>query len=99
MAAKMYITEFAGALPLGNDASMLMVPAVVDQMVNTSASSAQSAAFNANTKVVRIHVDGIVSIKFGDNPTALTNNHRMAANTTEYFAVKAGQKVAGIDNT
>jgi hypothetical protein len=51
--------------------------------------SLQSAAFAADTLFVRVHTDAICSISFGSNPTAVTNSSaRMAAGTTEFFAVQ-----------
>jgi hypothetical protein len=76
-------------------------PPLAEQVRTTSASSAQSSAFNADTKLVRVHTDGIVSIVFGTNPTATTSKMRMVAGQTEYFAVPKGRsyKLAAIDNT
>lgn len=98
----MYISEYAdsgnllGGLPLGAEPCLDQAP------VTISASSAQSAAFQNNTRLVRVHVDVISSIKFGTNPTAVTvSNKRMNANTTEYFLVPMGQayKVAVVTST
>lgn len=101
--AKLFITEYEAQ---GRDAkgialeSMPNEPALVEQTpVVIGAGSLQSAAFNAATKYVRIHADAICSIKFGTNPTATANTMRMAANQTEMFAVRPGDKVAVITNT
>lgn len=99
MAGAVYVTEYAGMGTTGVGWAMPQEPALAEQVVNTTASSAQSAAFNTNTRFVRVHAATIVSIKFGPNPTAVTTAHRMAAGTTEYFAVKSGDKLAAIDNT
>jgi len=74
-------------------------PAIADQTVTTSASSAQSAAFNANTRVVAISTPAAqaVTCLFGDNPTALVTSLRLPANSLIFFGVKPGQKVALID--
>lgn len=96
---KVYVSEFVASKPVGVGAAMLVAPSVAEQLVNTSATSAQSSAFNAKTNMVRIHTDAIISVKFGADPTAVITAHRMAADTTEYFAVMTGQKVAVIDNT
>ena len=74
---------------------------LAEQTVAIGGASAQSAAFNARTQVVRIHTDAICSIKFGTNPTATTSTARMIAGQTEYFAVPRGAayKVAVITNT
>lgn len=96
--AKLYVTEFGGTaasgLPVG------VSPPIVDQTpVVIGAGSLQSAAFDYATVLVRIHTDAICSIAFGTNPTATANTMRLAANATEYFAVKGGHKVAVITNT
>lgn len=104
--AKVYITEYMrSAKELYNDVS-IPVPqegdncGVVDQVpITTTGVSAQSVAFATATKLVRIHTDGIISVKFGANPTADVNSKRMAANTTEYFGVRPTDKVALITNT
>lgn len=105
MAGKVYISEYCDlkianvgmALPMG------LEPAVAEQLINTTGTSAISSAFNAKTKFIRVHTDAVVSLLFsatdGASVTAVTTKKRMAANTTEYFAVRAGDKVAAIDNT
>ena len=97
--AKAYISEydrlpfFSGmALPTGPE------PAAVEQVV-TFTTSTQSAAFGANTKFIRVHPDAICSYEFGLNPTATTSTPRMAASSTEFFAVRPGDKVAFVTNT
>lgn len=74
-------------------------PSIATQTVAIGAGSTQSAAFSANTKFVRIHTDAICSVKFGANPTAAATDARLAANQTEFFGVRPGQKVAVITNT
>lgn len=76
-------------------------PPLAEQKLTIGAGSLQSSAFNARTKVVRVHTDAICSILFGVNPTATANSARMAAGQTEYFAVPMGAsyKVAVITNT
>lgn len=99
----LYISEYVDA-PLVNPGQAIPVgiePAVAQQHFTVSGTSAQSALFNAKTKFVRIHTDGIVSLKFGTNPTAVTTELRLAANQTEYFGVPEGglYMVAAITNT
>lgn len=103
--AKLYITEYAditnakgGYVQCGEE------PAVTEQVVNITGVSAQSAAFNAKTRYVRLHTDIICSIKFGSSPTATTSSARMAENQTEFFGVTgllpdSLLKVAVITNT
>lgn len=96
--AKLYVTEFGGGAY--NDFPCAIAPPLVDQTpVVIGAGSLQSAAFDAATTIVRIHTDAICSIAFGTNPTATANTMRLAANSTEYFSVKFGHKVAVITNS
>jgi hypothetical protein len=88
-----YITEYADIR-----ANAALEPFTATQTVAIGA-EAKSAAFNANTQFVRIHVDAIASIKFGAAPTADTNNKRLVAGQTEYFKVRPGHKVSVITNT
>ena len=101
--AKLYISEYAGMahqLAGAEQIAAAQEPALfVQTPVVIGAGSLQSAAFTGGTRVVRIHTDAICSIKFGSNPTATANDQRMAANTTEYFGVTPGEKVAVITNT
>jgi len=74
-------------------------PAIADQTVTTSASSAQSNAFDDNTRVIAISTPAAqaVACLFGANPTALVTSLRLPANSLIFFGVKPGQKVALID--
>lgn len=103
--AVLYITEF-NAQGMDQNARQINItcqPPVHEQTVATSATSAQSATFQNNTSIVRLHNDSssAINILFGTNPTAVTStNARMAANQTEYFFIPqtlAGQlKVAAV---
>lgn len=101
--AKVYISEYReGAKEYASGTSIAAggEPTLVEQPpITTTAGSAQSAAFHTAARLVRIHTDGIISLAFGSNPTATANSKRMAANTTEYFGVVPGHKVALITNT
>lgn len=98
--AKIYITEHTDpSVYSGNLKPVVLMPPITTQTLTSSGSSAQSAAFNAKTKMIQVHTDGICSLEFGSNPTATTNSFRLAANTTVYFEVIPGQKVAYITNT
>lgn len=74
-------------------------PAITDQVITTSGVSAQSAAFDTNTRIVAIATPATaVAVLFGLNPTALiTTSMRLAANGVYFFGVKPGHKVAAID--
>jgi hypothetical protein len=99
--AVLFITEFKGgrkdrsglALPLA------MTPPIAEQTVAIAGASAQSAALNTTTEVVRVHTDAICSVAFGSNPTATATTMRLAAGSTEYFYVVPGSKIAVITNT
>jgi len=96
----MYVTEFADSGPLG--AGIGQEPINADQAITFTATAGQSAAFKNNTKLVRITVDGIASVLFGTNPTAVANtNRRMGAGQIEYFTVPPGQayKVSAVTTT
>jgi hypothetical protein len=95
-----YITEHP--LPrifTGNPLPVVELPPLATQRVVNGAVSVQSSVFNAATRMIGVHTDAIVSIAVGANPTATTSDKRMAANTTEYFFVEAGQRLAVINNT
>jgi hypothetical protein len=98
----LYVTEFQNTMPntIGvGQASIAIVPPLAEQFFTISGSSAQSSAFNANTKFVRLHTDVSCTIEFGTNPTAVAlQTARMAANQTEYFGVPQGAsyKVAAV---
>lgn len=100
--ATLYVTEFANQ-PRDSSGYLLPavpgVPAVAAQTVAIGATSAQSNAFNAATKFIRLHADAICSVKLGStNPTATASDMRMAPGTPEYFGVTPGDKLAVIVN-
>jgi hypothetical protein len=96
--SNMYITEYGS--PAGR-AQIAQEPAIAVQKVSFTGTPGTSAAFNAATAFIRIHVDGIASIKFGTAPTAATTDPRLPADAVEYFGVPpAGSfKVSAITNT
>jgi hypothetical protein len=104
--AKLYVTEYPD-LP-GDYArwapQVVREPPINDQVpVAIGASATQSAVFNPQTRIVRLHTDAICSIAIGPpaSTTATANNQRMAANQTEYKMVvnNAGHCVSVITNT
>jgi hypothetical protein len=81
-----------GAEPIGD----LKVFASED--VAVSGSSAQSSAFGAETKMIRLCADVACYIAGGADPTAAAGStHYLPANSTEYFRVSPGDKVAVIE--
>jgi len=98
--ATLYVTEFADTYQDVNSHSFAMAkqPPVAKQTVAIGAGSTQSSAVANNTTYVRLFTDTACGIEFGTNPTAGASSSRMAANSTEYFAVPLAQayKVAVI---
>lgn len=101
--ATVYVTEFAGVARTqfgGSFTQVALCAELANQTVAIGGSSAQSAAFNPSTTLIRVHTDAICSVKVGGaSPTATAANARMAANQTEYFGVTPGDKLAVITNT
>jgi len=99
--AKLHITEFSNlqnAVGVGHaqeSAQLPMLPPVAQQVV-TFTTTTQSAALNASTRFVRLIADADCHIEVGADPTATTSNMRLQADTTEYFGVTAGHKIAVI---
>lgn len=101
----MYISEYAdvgrfnGIIPVGAE------PCTDQTPVTFTGTAGLSAAFRNDTRYVRVHVDGIASIKFGTAPTAVANtNKRMTAGQTEYFylapgAVGTSFKISAVTST
>lgn len=98
----LYITEYAGLMPspVGGQGQIPMEPPLAEQVV-TFTTHVESSAFNAKTRVVRLHTDAICSVSFGITPTATTSMQRMAANQTELkgVPVNASYKVSAVANT
>ena len=98
--ATLYVTEYRKSVLFytNTDVQVVQTPAVASQAF-TFSTSTQSAAFSAQTNIVRIHTDATCAIAFGSNPTATaasggTGSPRLVAGQTEYFGVNPGDKVA-----
>lgn len=96
-AATLYLTEFKNSPPVTYQAAPM--PANVEQTVAVGGGSLQSAAFAWNTILIRVQCDVTCNITVGSNPTATTSTLRLTAGQTEYFQVKAGDKIAVIAGT
>ena len=94
--ATVYISEYERQAP--GPVSIALTPEITSQTVAISGSTVQSAAFGATTSIIRVHCDAICSIAIGANPTATATKTRLAANQTEYFGVRGGDKLAVITN-
>lgn len=65
------------------------------QAVAVGVASTQSTALSGSTTfMVRLLATVDCYVAFGANPTATTSSTRLIANQPEYFAAKAGQKIA-----
>lgn len=93
--AALYVAEFQG-MKIGGPA--MQVPPIAEYVIAISGSSTKGQSFSDNTNYVRVNCDTICSISFGNDPTATTSNMRLAANQTEYYEVRKGQKIAVIQN-
>ena len=100
--AFIYITEYREQAKdtMGHLLPAGLEPAIANQRVAHTGTSAQSAALDAQTKFVMVHADSICSIKFGASPTAVVGEHRMGAGETRYYGVNIPSlKIAVITNT
>lgn len=94
---KLHITEYGGLVQTsGGVAPYPNEPALANQAI-TYTTTTPSAAFGANTRLVRLISDGLVFLKFGATPTADAGDSRLPADTIEYLGVKPGDKVAAYD--
>lgn len=93
--ANLYIGEYR-ELPV-NNAPIAPARAIVEQKITSSGVSAQSAAFNSQTRYIRLVADGNMHYLVGSNPTATTSNLPLVLENPEYFAVNPGDKIAVID--
>lgn len=98
--ATLYVTEFGNmavnapiSADVGGVPQIARVPAIAEQVVSFT-TAAQSSAFNANTRFVRVYASDACHLAFSDNPTATTSSMPMAAASAEYFAVAPGQKLS-----
>tara|TARA_B100000424_G_scaffold54211_1_gene38958 strand:- start:1295 stop:1612 length:318 start_codon:yes stop_codon:yes gene_type:complete len=69
-----------------------------NQSVTIGTSSAQSAAFAATTKVVRLSSNNNCFLAFGSNPTATSSSIHMHAHSPLFAKVNPGEKVAVISH-
>ena len=96
--ASIWITELR-AMPIdsnGKTVEAASLPAITTQKVAISGTSAQSAAFNADTKFIRVLSDLNCCILSSADPTATTSDLPLTAENAEYFGVIPGQKLATI---
>lgn len=90
-----YVGEHGGLMQTsGGVAPIVKQPPLVRQKI-TFTTTTQSAAFGANTRVLRIVSDTACFFRVGADPTAVTAEPEfLPANTIEYFLVQPGDKIA-----
>lgn len=104
--ATVIVREYANVGSLyGSSAQAPAEPALADQAITTSGTTAPSAAFNSSTRLIGVSTPaaGAVACLFsqtpGATPTALTSSLRLPQNSLFFFAVRPLDKVAFIDVT
>lgn len=71
-------------------------PQLRAQKLGLTSSHAESSAFGATTKSVRVCSDADCWIAFGASPVATTSSIYLPAKTPQVFGVTSGQKLSGI---
>lgn len=98
--ATLHIIELS-SLARTADGDVIPVPdleSIVTTQVVTFTTTAQTAAFNAKTKFVRVSPSADAVLDYGTNPDADLNTFlRMAANSAEFFGVLPGKKLAAAE--
>jgi hypothetical protein len=103
--ATAYIREYAdiGATFGGKVVQAPSEPGIADQTITTSATHAESNAFNVNTHLIAVSTAAAqahciaFSATRGATPTATTSNLRLPANSMFFFVVYPGDKLSLID--
>jgi len=99
--ATLSISEYA-VMAVGADghqyAPMALEPALADQET-TFTTAAQSTAFNAKTRFVRLVASANCRVVFGSNPTALAASQRLVADVEYWRGVIPGHKVSVYDGS
>jgi hypothetical protein len=104
--AAIYITEMASVSQnsgAGGGVQYGRLPEITTQKL--AAWPQVSAAFNQATQLIRVHTDTVCSISVGpaqpsgNNAAAAATNMRLAANSTEYFAVSPGHFLSVVANS
>lgn len=96
--AILYVTEYRGLSNQANEPAQAVHGAPLAEQAITIPGTA--ATFNANTRIVRLHPDGICSVRMSSTgAVASTNSARMIAGQTEYFGVVPGDVLTVVSNT
>jgi hypothetical protein len=96
MASTCNVTEFPLYAPAGVQVADLDSLVTDQSPITTSGTTAQSAAFSGDTKMIQISCDTQSAMAYGTNPTATTSSMTIPAGSFIYFKVSGGKKVAFI---
>jgi hypothetical protein len=98
--AILYVTEFRDQIRVeAGTSGIAKAPPVTEQTIAVSTAAQSTAAFNAATRLIRVHTDAICSIKIGTTVTATSVSARMVAGATEYFGVTPGDQLSCVSNS
>lgn len=90
------VTEFLLYAPGGVQIADLDSLVTDQTPITTSATTAQSAAFSGDTKMIQVSCDTQAAMAYGSNPTATTSNMTIPVGSMIYWKVTGGKKVAFI---
>lgn len=96
LASTCNVTEFLLYAPGGVQVADLDSLIADQTPVTTSGTTAQSAAFSGDTKMIQVSCDTQSAMAYGSNPTATTSNMTIPAGSFIYWKVSGGKKVAFI---
>ncbi len=98
--ANLNITEFSGTpTKNGSNIDIAALPGLAVQSI-TYTSSTASAAFNAETRLIRVTVDADAWLVVAETPTAtVATGTKLPSGAVEYFYVQPGDKIAAYDGT
>lgn len=98
--AVLRITEYvANDVPAPGQVAMVQEPALTSQSV-TYTTATQSSAFNARSRIVKLHpVTAGCYVLFGSSPTATASHEYLAPDIDHWRVVEAGHKVSAYDGT
>ncbi|WP_027517870.1 hypothetical protein [Bradyrhizobium sp. WSM1417] len=102
-AAKCYVREYAavGAVTRQGGVALQAAaePPIVDQAaVDFTSGHAESAAFNSETRYIRVWCDAQASYQTGAAPVATNAMSPLTAAFPEYFGVTPGHKISVVAN-
>lgn len=99
LASKCSVKEYAavGAVTRQGGVALQIAsePAIVDQTaVDFTSGHAESAAFNTETRYIRVWCDAQAAFQIGTAPVATTAMSPLTALVPEYFGVTPGHKIS-----